>query len=120
MKMNIKKFVLCLFVSVQCSHLSAIDGNAFLELRRSGEEQAGYLNYYILGIYDALDKPLGLSDCVGGVQLIALQDAVVNYLEEYPSARVLPMYSLFTLAISDEWSCDIPNEALNKMQEKLY
>ena len=60
------------------------------------------------------------SDCVGGVQLIALQGAVVNYLEEYPSARVLPMYSLFTLAISDEWSCDIPNEALNKMQEKLY
>lgn len=118
--MNIKKFVLCLFVSFQGSYLSAIDGNAFLELHRSGEEQAGYLNYYILGLYNALDKPLGLSDCVGGVQLIALQDAVVNFLEEYPSTRVLPMYSLFSLAIIEEWNCDIPNEALNKMQEKLY
>ena len=123
MNMKIKKVALCVFVSVQCSYVSAtiFSGDAFLERHREGSTYEAMLNYYISGLYDAYELSMGLFDCIGGsVSSSAMKDSVVNYLEENPRLRSNPMWSIFLVAVNEEWGCGIPLEVIEELGERSY
>ena len=121
--MNIRKFVLLFFISVQCSYASAtiFTGDAFLERYREGSTYEAMLNYYISGLYDAFELTMGLGECLGGsVSSSAMKDSVVNYLEGNPRVRSNPMWATFLVAVNEEWDCGIPLKVIMELEKRSY